>query len=185
MKKISALIVATAICLAGSAAFADYLVNDSGVWPKTWPAELEPLRKQSRTLEGPTVPLLHYEIPFASRAEFESAWPHLLRVKTKGAPIILLRGPHAWLGSTVKAGVRVHAPPAQTDRAGNPEAPINVANPRERWMWTTYIELVVDGDVVDLNRLPLPADTPIVDDRFKDAGKPAAAPKAGATESKP
>ena len=34
---------------------------------------------------------------------------------------------------------------------------------------TTYLELVVDGDIVDLNRIPLPADTPINDERFKDA----------------
>jgi hypothetical protein len=26
----------------------------------------------------------------------------------------------------------------------------------------------VDGNVIDLNRIPLPADTPIVDERFKD-----------------
>jgi hypothetical protein len=36
-------------------------------------------------------------------------------------------------------------------------------------MWTNYIELVVDGKVVDLNRIPLPADTPIIDARFPDA----------------
>ena len=30
------------------------------------------------------------------------------------------------------------------------------------------IELVVDGNIVDLNRIPLPADTPIIDKRFKD-----------------
>ena len=35
-------------------------------------------------------------------------------------------------------------------------------------MWTTYIELIVDGDIVDLNRIPLPADTPVIDMRFKD-----------------
>jgi len=29
-------------------------------------------------------------------------------------------------------------------------------------------ELVVDGDIVDLNRIPLPEDTPIIDERFKD-----------------
>jgi len=28
--------------------------------------------------------------------------------------------------------------------------------------------LVVDGEIVDLTRIPLPADTPIVDERFKD-----------------
>jgi hypothetical protein len=26
----------------------------------------------------------------------------------------------------------------------------------------------VDGDIVDLNRIPLPPDTPIIDERFKD-----------------
>jgi hypothetical protein len=33
-------------------------------------------------------------------------------------------------------------------------------------MNTTFIELVVDGNVVDLNRIALPADTPIIDERF-------------------
>jgi hypothetical protein len=28
--------------------------------------------------------------------------------------------------------------------------------------------LVVDGTVVDLNRIPLPGDTPIIDERFKN-----------------
>jgi hypothetical protein len=31
-----------------------------------------------------------------------------------------------------------------------------------------YIELIVDGDVVDLNRIPLPPDTPVIDERFQD-----------------
>jgi hypothetical protein len=30
----------------------------------------------------------------------------------------------------------------------------------------SYIELVVDGNVVDLNRIALPADAPIIDERF-------------------
>jgi len=34
-------------------------------------------------------------------------------------------------------------------------------------MNTTYIELAVDGKIVDLNRIPLPSDTPIIDERFK------------------
>ena len=36
----------------------------------------------------------------------------------------------------------------------------DVSQPR---IYTTYIELVVDGEIVDLNRIPLPADTPIID----------------------
>jgi hypothetical protein len=35
-------------------------------------------------------------------------------------------------------------------------------------MYTTFIELVVNGEIVDLNRIPLPTDTPIIDERFKD-----------------
>jgi hypothetical protein len=35
----------------------------------------------------------------------------------------------------------------------------------------TYIELVVDGNIVDLNRIPLAAHTPIIDERFKDGKK--------------
>jgi hypothetical protein len=36
-----------------------------------------------------------------------------------------------------------------------------------RWDQTIYIELIVDGKIVDLNRIPLPRDTPIIDERFK------------------
>lgn len=32
----------------------------------------------------------------------------------------------------------------------------------------TEIELVVDGNIIDLNRIPLPPDTPIVDKRFEE-----------------
>jgi hypothetical protein len=38
-----------------------------------------------------------------------------------------------------------------------------------RWMNANYVELVVDGKIVDLNRIPIPADTPIVDERFDRA----------------
>ena len=38
---------------------------------------------------------------------------------------------------------------------------------REQSLWT-HIELVVDGEIVDLNRIRLPADTPIIDERFED-----------------
>jgi hypothetical protein len=43
-------------------------------------------------------------------------------------------------------------------------------------MNTTYIELVVDGLIVDLNRIQLPPETPIIDQRF-DADKTSAATK--------
>ena len=60
-----------------------------------------------------------------------------------------------FLGGNPTAGVVVHCPPLDhADNSATSDA--------------TFIELVVDGDVVDLNRLPLPADTPIMDERFKD-----------------
>ena len=173
MKATIAVVTAIAVCAVGSGVYAIYGVSEEGTWPKSWPKGLEPLRKQARTLVGPMVPQSHYEIPFTKREEFEAAWPHLLRVKSKGAPIILVRGPKADFMEVKPAGVLIHSPPAgQNDNPATPEAPIpGVTNVRVRWMNTTYIELVVDGNIVDLNRIPLPADTPIIDERFKDANR--------------
>jgi hypothetical protein len=157
MKRMIALLVAIVFGAVGPA-YALYSVIDEGTWPKSWPKELEPLRKQSRTLEGPEALNLHYAIRFTKREELESAWPHILKLKSKGAPIFLVRSPNFFLGGNSKAGVVVHCPPlGQANNSANPEA--------------TYIELVADGEVVDLNRLPLPADTPIIDQRFKDGRK--------------
>jgi hypothetical protein len=170
MKKAIAFLAAVAFWAVCSTAYAVYSGVDRGTWPKSWPKELEPLRKQSRTLEGPMVANRHYAIRFTKREEFESAWPHILKVKTKGAPVFLVRGPNFFLRENSKAGVVVHCPPlGQADNPATPEAPIpGVTEARMRWMNTTFIELVVDGEIVDLNRIPLPADTPIIDERFKD-----------------
>ena len=172
MKRTIAVVAAIAFCAVCSV-HADYAVTGQGTWPKSWPKELEPLRKQASTFEGPLDARQHYAIPFSKREEFESAWPHILKVKSKGAPVLLVRGPNFFLGEKVKAGVVVHSPPlGQADNPATPEAPIlGITNVRERWMYTTYIELIVDGDIVDLNRIPLPADTPIIDERFKDGQK--------------
>ena len=83
--------------------------------------------------------------------------------------IFLVRGPNFYLGEKATAGVVVHCPPERraTDPAP-PKTPIpGVEHARTGWMNTTFIELVVDGQVVDLNRIPLPPDTPIIDERFK------------------
>jgi hypothetical protein len=153
MKRTIAVLAAIAFCAVCSA-YAEYGVTGKGTWPKSWPKELEPLRKQASTFEGPVLPHQHYAIPFTKREEFESAWPHILKVKSKGTAIRLVRGPNFFLGGH-KAGVVIHSPPPGQgdDDAG------------------TYIELVVDGDIVDLNRIALPADTPIVDERFKGGKK--------------
>jgi hypothetical protein len=170
MKRTIALLAAIAFCAVCSAVYAIYEVTDEGTWPESWPKELEPLRKQASTFVGPVFAQSHYKIPFTKREEFESAFPHLLKVKSKGAPIILVRGPRTDFFEVKPAGVLIHSPPAgQSDNPATPEAPISgITNVRERWMNTTFIELVVDGDIVDLNRIPLPADTPIIDERFKD-----------------
>ena len=142
--------------------YADYSVENRGAWPADWPRELEPLRKQSRTFEGPLQPMLHYAIPFTKREEFESVWPQILKIKSKGAPIVLRRGPSFWLGEETNAGVCIHTPP----KGEAPVAGDKITG--GRWEQTIYIELIVDGEIVDLNRIPLPADTPIIDERFKN-----------------
>ncbi len=160
MKKTFAVLVAIALGAVCSVS-ADYLVSDQGSWPKSWPAELEPLRKQARSLEGPFLPLLHYAISFKKREEFEAAWPHLLKVKSKGAPIVLRRGPSFWLDKEKDAGVCIHTPPEG-------QAPIaDGKDAKGNWEKTIYIELIADGEIVDLNRIQLPAETPIIDERFK------------------
>jgi hypothetical protein len=169
MKRTIAFLAAIAFCAVSTAVYADYGVSHEGTWPKSWPKELEPLRKQARTLVGPLAAFQHYQIPFTKREEFEAAWLHLLKVKSKGAPIILVRGPKTDFMEIKPAGVLIHSPPEGTDKRANPETPVpGRSNARASWVNTTYIELVVDGDIVDLNRIPLPADTPIIDERFKD-----------------
>ncbi len=167
-------IAATTLAVCTSA-HALYTVANHGTWPKTWPAELEPLRKQARTLVGPQVAQSHYEIPFTTREQFEAVWPHILKVKSKGAPIILLRGPDSRLGKKIGAGVRIHCPPPESPNDKMPKEPLDSPNVRVRWMYKNFIELVVDeGGIVDLKRIPMPPDTPIVDERFTKDASPAA-----------
>jgi hypothetical protein len=158
MKRIA--LFAVVFVAGANQAFADYTVSHKGDWPSTWPKELEPLRKQARTLVGPMVEYQHFAIPFSKRDDFEAAWPHLLAARTPKTPIVLMRGPNFFLGDQKKAGVVIHTPPA--DLTGKQPAPDGSLES------SIYIELVVDGDVVDLNRIPLPANTPIIDRRFPD-----------------
>ena len=152
MKRTIPWLAVIVLCLVGPVV-AEYVLFDRGEWPKSWPKELEPLRKHARTLDGPLPLDMHYAIRFTDRDEFESAWPHILEMKSKGTSLRLVRGPNFFLGEDRKAGIVIHCPPR--DEAGEPAT----------------IELVVDGEIVDLNRIPLPADTPIIDERFKDREK--------------
>ncbi|MGI8980268.1 MAG: hypothetical protein ACR2FY_13665 [Pirellulaceae bacterium] len=168
MNRRTILLAIVAFFAVGSA-HALYEFYDHGAWPQSWPKELEPLRKQARTLVGPEILNRHYQIPFTKREEFEAAWPHFLKVKSKGAPIILVRGPKTDFFAINPAGVLIHSPPEGAEKKeGHSEAPISgQSDPRTTWMNTTFFELVVDGKIVDLNRISLPADTPIIDERFK------------------
>lgn len=138
---------------------ADYLVTKEGAWPNDWPKAMESLRQDARTFEGPMQPLLHHAITFSDRNKFESVWPVILKLKSQGAPIILKRGFNFWIGDHGVAGVCIHTPPAK-------QIPISGIQASGRWENTNYIELIVDGEIVDLNRIIIPADTPIIDQRF-------------------
>jgi hypothetical protein len=177
MNRRTALLAAIACCAAAGSVYALYEVIDHGEWPKSWPAELEPIRKQARTLVGPQIANRHYQISFTKREEFEAAWPHFLKVKTKGAPIILVRGPKTDFFAIKPAGLLIHSPPTD-DKGTDPVEQIpSQDNPRLTWMKATFFELVVDGEIVDLNRIPLPEDTPIIDERFKGKNDKAPARK--------
>ena len=154
------LAAAIAVCTAGSV-YAISFGGPGGKWPKTWPKELEPLRKEAWTWEhgfGGT----SYDIPFATREEFEAAWPHILSLKTKDAKITLLRGPRLRVAEGKKsAGVYI-APPRDVKPAQAEMFPANII---------TTIWLVVDGEIVALNRIALPTDTTLIDERLKDETK--------------
>jgi hypothetical protein len=200
--------------LVASVCFAMYSVADRGMWPDSWPKQLDRLRPQARTLAHGQHTV--YEIPFTQRAEFESAWPCILAVKSSQAPLVLLSSPDMWLGHSMAAGVRVRCPPTGqlvTFKGTNyppgsesaiadgkflrvgPPWPDDIKSPSgalpeyviiDNGKWRAFdskdfggpnertirrarieVELIVDGDIVDLNRIPLPADTPIIDKRFR------------------
>lgn len=193
-------IVVSAVLMASPAAMALVMTAEKGHWPSTWPAELEPYRAQAKTVAvAHGIQETVYEIPFKSFDEFARAWPHLLKVKSKGASLTLENCPSTYhvSGSTMKKpGVRVISHCGAT--ASVPGGPHLFARPPwpesllsasgelpeyvaiEHDHWTAYTEsdavgfryrarvdivLVVDGKVVDLNRIALPPDTPIVDNR--------------------
>lgn len=169
MKRTVVLCAAISLC-AAAFAWADYGVIDRGTWPENWPKELELLRAQARTLDGPLAPQLHFAIHFQNREQFEAAWPQLLKLKGADAPLVLKRGPDFFLGEEHAAGVVVHSPlprdAKQLEKPASTAAKDAGADGGADFNYT--LVLVVDGDIVDLNRIPLPADTLIVDERFKE-----------------
>ena len=110
MKTTTAILALIGMFLADSA-LADYSVSNRGAWPESWPKEMEPLRDHAKTLEGPLILFRHHLIPFKDRTHFEAAWPHILKVKSAGAPIILVPGPKTDFFKLEPAGVYIHVPP--------------------------------------------------------------------------
>lgn len=216
-----AAVLVTSICSA------EWLVSNTGNWPKSWPAQMEPLRSQSRTLLHDDYTMYH--VRFTGRAQFEAAWPHFLSIATDGSPVTLSRGHDRWTAVDFNAGVVVFTPnTGQMIVPGDkqttiyqPEAVSALQEGKLRSLAGTYlvvgppwpdtihgesgklpeyvvadglewqaitkeeirdyatktirltrteIQLIVDGKVVDLNRIQLP--TFVVDKRFGDAAKP-------------
>jgi hypothetical protein len=215
-KQVGFAVVASVAFCAVCSVYALYGVTGEGAWPKSWPKELEPLRSQARTLAHSQYCV--HEITFTTREQFEAAWPHILAVKSKNAPLTLLSSPNAYrnMGEPIKAGVRILSPltgtlvtprgsryPPGTESAVpdgkflriGPPWPDHIKSesgalpeyvfdkdgkwapydPEEKKDRSRYlrrarldIELIVDGAIVDLNRISLPADTPVIDKRFRE-----------------
>ena len=160
MKRNATLLAAILLCTVGTV-YAISFGGPGGTWPQSWPKELEPLRKQAWTWEHGCSGDMSYDIPFANREEFEAAWPHILKVKSEGTSITLLRGAHLRVTPAKSAGVQIWTPPAPPKGTGA-EVPPGTIN---------RIVLIVDGEIVDLNRIRLPEGTPIIDERFQDEKK--------------
>jgi hypothetical protein len=169
--------------------------QDTGAWSADWPKELEPYRKRASSMsERPIGGGVVYTIPFADQRDFEKMWPVILSLKSKGAPLILRSGgvemKRQWnFGSTpepqsgdssalrvsrteqrpegVYPGVKIFAPQASLFPKGS-SGHVNAAASDRSTMGRSTVEVelfVGDGQVVDLNRIRLPEETPIVDRR--------------------
>jgi hypothetical protein len=169
MRQIGIGMIACWVAAACSPALSDWTVSRNGTWPANWPRELEPFRSQSTTLTGGLVNVTRYHIPFQKREDFESAWPHILKVRKSGTPIILYRGPRDDLGS-MGAGVRIQCPVDDRAIERLPRVRAEDSTQEEAWRRSGFVELIVDGELVDMNRTFLPSDAPIIDRRFEQAG---------------
>lgn len=207
--RISALLVVGMLVPALSV-FSRVAIVERGEWPDTWPKELEPYRDQAKTVQvGHGIHERVYEIRFTDREDFEKAWPHILAVKSKGAPLSLKGGPF-WYdvsGSQVASGVMVLSP--SLGYVGGPSSPpawnrnqaeelvtqgkmLRAGPPWPEYLYSEdgqlpeYVKaqekdgkltwvpadaghrarvdiiLIIDGETIDLNRIVLPPDTPII-----------------------
>lgn len=194
-KAIRRLAVVISIACA-TASFARVEVHKGGLWPESWPKELDSCRESATTFDSMRDTV--HQIPFETREAFESAWPHFLKLREKGTRLILQKSPSQFVLSSMPAGVRVLCPATNvritlkdgTELAVAPPWPDSIKSTAgelpayvdiKDGQWVAHgeksdsqlqhrvrldIVLVVDGQIVDLNRIQLPADTLIVDRRF-------------------
>jgi hypothetical protein len=214
--------------VSGSLAWAVVFVDEQGKWPADWPAELEPLRATSRTIDvGTGLQEAIYEIPLVERKSFEAIWPAVRKLITPGATFTLYRkgpsSPKKWghFVGNKQAAIRIYAPsggyatkaaidpinppkmkpmvdegrallagppwPATiVGKQGElPEYVVAEADADGRLTWDAGdwradpkprgflyrarvdVDLVVDGEVIDLNRVELPEGVRVVDRRFE------------------
>ena len=182
------------------------------------------MRKQAQTVGvGHGIQENVYVIPFKNREDFEKAWPHILKVKSKGAPLMLENNSFKYHVSGTKGvtGVMILAPSQGfTGGVHSPQAksyedmaeevtkgtmlhssapwPTNILSSegelpeyvipktdldgKMRWIDAKQFDgkypafrhraridviLITDGKIVDLNRIIIPANTPVIDNRFK------------------
>jgi hypothetical protein len=100
--------LAVMFVLVASVSFAVVLISKEGIWPDTWPKELEKFRKQSQSYDfGFPKSERWHDIPFQKREQFEEAWPHILKLKTKGAPLIIenTQSSHGRYTNILKVGI--------------------------------------------------------------------------------
>ena len=155
----SAVLIVALLCGFLSSTAYGILVVGQGNWPQAWPQELHSLRKQSTTIAGPSLAQQKHIIPFTEREQFEAAWPHLLKVRTPGSAITLrLVSSTKPTGSGQRAHPRVLVQVSPRPR----EQPATDVRPED----SVTIVVYVDGNIINLNRIELPADTPIIDERF-------------------
>ncbi len=200
--------IVLALTLFSTSSIALVMTREEGIWPESWPKELELYRKQAKTIELAAGNQENvYEIGFENREEFEKLWPIILKLKDKGAPIRLrsIEKPfkkgglfnnekpvvriysHVWpaYGTSRPGGKKlIPAPPwpesikshtgelpeyIMRSEDGNSWIPVGEKKPKGfMYRARTEIELVIDGTIIDLNRIYLPSNTPIVDKRKLD-----------------
>jgi hypothetical protein len=184
------------------------MVQERGDWPTSWPKELEPYRQAARTESG--LGQVAYQLFVSDRREFEHLWPTVLKVREPNGSLRLRSGDVPCVRILAPAppsegrfrGKTAHIGPPWPDSARNPDGSLpellSWSFEKETWIPASVdgstvlshravigIELIVDGMVIDLNRIRLPADTRIIDDRDIDDQVSASRRSARRTSTRP